>query len=195
MTGPDTDSTGDVGRRETVDAQEVVGNLQARINDLEADLAEIRAEAEDLDRSDDDERERYTDLAAEHEQVAKDLKEAENALEKTTAKLDAWGGTEFTIKELGWTDQGRINDLVRTDGQRDREVAAEAAITPLKVRTIQVGTTATPPNAPDDPREGYPAPVVEWLYAKIDHLHRFGEVSALDFSLEGALQNGSNTSS
>jgi hypothetical protein len=133
--------------------------------------------------------EAFRSYAEEYEE----LKHAKTQLEDA---IDEWGGSEFRIKHFTGGDDARVNDLVRQDAIKDKQEDARANFGSLKINTIQVGVTSTPPHAPDNAR-AFPTPVRAFLYEKIENLNRFGDadVGLEDFSLSEAVSDDASAPS
>lgn len=151
-------------------------DLQDRIRAIDERLEEIEAEAAEADPDS----AAYQDYREEYEELA----EAKDTIGE---KIDAWGGSQFAIKaEIKWADQVLVNDLFRGDTKAGETDDPETKFGALKRRMVQVYTTETPPDAPEDPRD-YPPVVGEWLYQQIDNLTRFGEADVGNWRLDQAL--------
>lgn len=167
------------------DVQMMTIDAADRVAEIEDRMAELEAEAVDVEAGSDEDRE-----------LSEEYKELEHARDELEARFEAWGGSAFTIKKLGYADEGHIDDLVRSDMLRDREEDPRAKLSAFKLRTIQVGVVETPPECPEDPSHpSFPPALGEWLYERIDHFNRFGETSLEDFSLSRRLDDGSEPSS
>lgn len=188
-----------------VDARERVDAIEDRMAEIEAEARETKRRQEDLqtkldgaDSADDevDVEALQEDLAAAEQDyvtLAEEFEELEATRDELEAKFEQWGGSEYTIRKLGFIGEGQVDDLVRSDMIRDNENDPRTKLSALKVRTIQVGTVSSPPEAPDDPRDpGFPAALGEWLYERIDNFNRFGETSIEDFSLSRRLAESSD---
>lgn len=169
-------------RVEGVDASEQLEDHE----DVANTLAEIFAgEETDADLSGFDETtiaEVRSLLEEEHRALKKERLELERAIERIEGETKRWGGSQVTIKEMNYGDQGMRNDLVRGDMSKKGDDDPAANLSAQKLRTIQVGTKQLPGDAPDDPSEFEP-PVGEYLYRCIDNLNTYGQVSLPDFSL------------
>lgn len=121
-------------------------------------------------------------LDEEYEALKLKERELERARDRIEGETKRWGGSEVTIKEFSYGDQGMRNDLVRGDMAQKEHDDPVANLSAQKLRTVQVGTKQLPPDAPNDPKQFEP-PVGEYLYECIDNLNTYGEVSLPDFSL------------
>jgi len=172
------------GQTITIDLKDRQREIEAELDRLDAgpgevyDIGDLDLDADTWDDLDDDQRET---LAGRLEDRRRELERVHDTIEQ---KIAEWDGSTFEIKEFMWGDQALRNDLVRGDAARSEYQTSEAQVGIKRLRTVQVGTVSTPPNAPDDP-EKYPPVVGEWLYQAIEELNSYGEVRLGDFSDSG----------
>lgn len=185
-----------MNRTVTVDFQERLDDIGDRLDHVNAIEAFIdgdddvdvneHLEALDFDPIDADGWDDVSDeaketLRAEADDLRRRFERAQKVGEDHVKK---WSGSQFEIKELTWGDQAMRNDLATGDMLQSEYSDPRANQDAVKLRTVQVATVETPPDAPDNPRE-YPPVVGEWLHEKIDNLNTYGEVTMDDFSDSG----------
>lgn len=185
-----------MNRKVTVDFQERLDELEERLDHVTAIEAFIDGDEEvdvnehlDALGFDPIDAEEWADVSDEAKDTLRtevnDLRRRyEHALKVGEDHVKKWSGSQFEIKELTWGDQAMRNDLATGDMLQSEYSDPRANQDAVKLRTVQVATVSTPPDAPDKPRE-YPPVVGEWLYEKIDNLNTYGEVTLDDFSDSG----------
>lgn len=160
------------GETHTVDARE-------RVEEIEARQADIQDEAEGLD-ADGEDAEQFDALAEQYEELETAKRRLENCFE-------AYGGSEFELKEPTAGDAARVNDAVRADTIEDGLRNAEAKADAYRLHTVQTLVCSTPPDAPEHARE-FPSPLFEYLYEKANNVDRYGDPDGVDLG-NGSLRS------
>lgn len=157
-------------------------DLRDRIAELDDALEGIKREAGELEAQADNETDVRQTQA--YRELVEEYQELEHAKELLEKDIDAFGGSEFTIKKFRGGDQERVTDLVLQDTLEDDNTDPRTKLGARKLRSIQVAVTSAPPEAPTKPH-AFSNPTKEYLYECIDELNRFGEVGIdlEDFSI------------
>jgi hypothetical protein len=170
---PPTTDTHRPGDRVTVD-------LQDRVDEIGARMADIQRAARDLDQT-----------SAEYREHAEEYEELAHAKEQLEWAIGEWGGSKFTIVKFDAGRDAQVNNLIRQE--MDAEGVDDPAVQfdTIKQYTVQVGVVESPPQTPGRVAE-FPIPVREFLYEKCNNLNRYGEVDLADFSLSAALNEAAS---
>lgn len=138
-------------------------DLQEQIDHIDERMAEIREEAQDVDRD-----------SAEAIDLEEEYEELREARRTVTKKINEWDGSQFTVKDPTWGDQARINDRVRAATLEDDSDDPRGKMGVRKIHSVQVLVESKPPNAPDHARE-FPSAIGQYLWDRIDRYTRVGD--------------------
>lgn len=181
MTDTDTITTGHT--RATIDLQDRIDDIEQAIGGLELALDVLRGDATESDLPDGaDPEELLADYDADPAEadVKDSIRRLKHSRDLLQADVQRFGGSEFTIKKFRAGETTRVNDLVLQDTLDSNSSDPRSKLNARKLRTIQIGVTETPPEAPDKP-DAFETPTMEFLYQRIDNLNTYGEVTLEDF--------------
>jgi hypothetical protein len=149
----------------TVDMEDEVGRLKDELAQIESEAAESDSDSEE-----------WKTLEEEHKQLTGQLRAFES-------KMNAWGGSEFVISSLSFTELMAAKDEVQQKSQRGSNPRTGY----YKVKVLEMGVEEGPPGFENVKETDVPYAVGEWLYDCIDEYTTTGEVSLGNSSLEKAL--------
>jgi hypothetical protein len=173
---------------------ETTVDLADKAEQLREQAAELRDEREQLVADATAEYDGPADAPDDvHDEFA-DLREAEKAALETAAKyercVDAWGGGEFTLRELNTDEFAATLDAVSAEAANQRREDGDLPDGYGKKKSLEYGVKSKPPDAPADPGEWPPA-VTNELWTELNALSTPDEVDLGNASLAAAMDDAS----
>jgi flagellar motility protein MotE (MotC chaperone) len=184
--------THEAGDRVTIDLQDALEEKASAQQDIKQQAERLKQELQSARENlqalpdDDDEvstlRARIQDIRVEVQECAERYETLEHEREQIAAKIDQWGGAEFTLKKFGSGETTRVNNLLLEELSRDQLDDAAARAESMKSYSVQVGVVSCPPNTPGDVAP-WPTVIRDWVYERLNNLNRYGDTDLTDFSL------------
>jgi hypothetical protein len=178
----------------TVDAEDLVADLRAEQQRIEAEADRIGSDGFDITNSefltlaDDETADGVTDEQF-RDALREEYVERKHQIDELETRFHEWGGSKFTLRHLTAGDIARRGDWVNAKALSENAKDIRSQSHATRIITVAIGVTKMPGEAGPEKEDGIkyvrerlPTVLVRWLYDKIENLTNYGEADLDDFS-------------